>query len=269
MATNLVRRGSIQILVLPCPLMLTIHGSPHMIPKQMEMDGIVKQIYAALETEKHLQSTLLVLCGDHGMNDAGNHGGSTEGETSPALVFMSPKLQAIANGLECPVVLPETRFDYYTVVEQSDIAPTLAGLLGFPMPLNNLGVFIPKLLGFWEQGLPACGSVLALRKDLLMIASGHRARLMRQNARQIMDIVRGTFPSIDFDASLEASMCTQPQSDTETLRCMWTKANSLSGPDEPDIVGALDALTKVGDVSRFVRDTNILAVLQGRSRDHE
>jgi len=125
-----------------------------MIPKQREMDGIVRQIYEAIETEKHLQSTLLVLCGDHGMNDAGNHGGSTEGETSPALVFLSPKLQSISKGLECPIALPEARFDYYTMVEQSDIAPTLAGLLGFPVPLNNLGVFIPELLGFWDQGQP-------------------------------------------------------------------------------------------------------------------
>jgi len=129
-------------------------GSPHMIPKQVEMDGIVKQIYEAIETEKHLQSTLLVLCGDHGMNDAGNHGGSAEGETSPALVFLSPKLQTISRGSECPVALPEACFGYYTTVEQSDIAPTLAGLLGFPVPLNNLGVFIPELLNFWDPGWP-------------------------------------------------------------------------------------------------------------------
>ena len=42
---------------------------PSMLPKQQEMDGIVRQIYEAMEKEPHLQSTLLVLCGDHGMND--------------------------------------------------------------------------------------------------------------------------------------------------------------------------------------------------------
>ena len=123
-----------------------------MIPKQFEMDGVVEHIYRAIETESHLRSTLLVLCGDHGMNDAGNHGGSAEGETSPALVFLSPKLRIISQGSECPVALTETSFDYYTTVEQSDIAPTLAGLLGFPVPLNNLGVFIPDFLSFWEEG---------------------------------------------------------------------------------------------------------------------
>lgn len=123
-----------------------------MFPKQTEMDGVVKQIYRAIETEQHLHSTLFVLCGDHGMNDVGNHGGSAEGETSSALVFISPKLRTISQGFECPITLPESTFSYYTTVEQSDIAPTLAGLLGFPVPLNNLGVFIPDLLEFWDEG---------------------------------------------------------------------------------------------------------------------
>ena len=123
-----------------------------MVPKQSEMDDIVQQIYGAIEQERHLESTLLVLCGDHGMNDAGNHGGSAEGETSAALVFISPKIRTIWDGAECPVPNPDSRFGYYKTVEQSDIAPTLAGLLGFPVPLNNLGLFIPELLQFWDEG---------------------------------------------------------------------------------------------------------------------
>ncbi len=125
--------------------------SPNMVPKQKEMDGIVEQIYNAIEHEEHLQSTLLVLCGDHGMNEAGNHGGSAPGETSPALVFISPKIRTISKGHEPPPASVE-EYKYHTVVEQSDLVPTLAGLLGFPVPLNNLGVFIPELLQFWVKG---------------------------------------------------------------------------------------------------------------------
>ena len=116
------------------------------------MDDIVKHIYQAIEAETHLQSTLLVVCGDHGMNEAGNHGRSAEGETSPALVFISPKFQRVSKGFQSPIVAPESSFQYYSTVEQSDIAPTLAGLLGFPIPLNNLGVFIPDMLAFWDDG---------------------------------------------------------------------------------------------------------------------
>ena len=120
-----------------------------MIPKQVEMDGIVRQIFERIESTKHLQSTLMVLAGDHGMNDAGNHGGSAAGETSPALLFLSPKLRAISSGYPCPLYLLDGSFDYYSTVEQSDIAPTLAALLGFPVPLNNLGVLISTFLPLW------------------------------------------------------------------------------------------------------------------------
>ena len=123
-----------------------------MIPKQREMDLIVKQIYTAIETKPHLESCLFVLCGDHGMNDACNHGASSPGETSPALVFMSPKFKDKFDGAEIPLKEAEN-FRYYSVVEQSDIAPTLAGLLGFPTPLNNLGVFIPEFLKLWNTSL--------------------------------------------------------------------------------------------------------------------
>lgn len=129
--------------------------SSHMIPKQKEMDGIVKKIYNAMLSESHLDSTLLILLGDHGMNEAGNHGGSSAGETSPALTFISPKLKTHSvntelKGRDSPIEAEE--FEYYRTVEQSDITPTLAGLLGVPIPLNSLGVFIPEFLGLWEKG---------------------------------------------------------------------------------------------------------------------
>ncbi len=123
-----------------------------MIPKQHEMDGIVNIIYEAMLNKEHLQSTLLVLCGDHGMNDAGNHGGSAPGETSPALVFISPKLKTISLGQRTPAAFKED-FQYYSIVEQSDIAPTLGALLGFPAPRNNLGAIISDFLPFWPNSL--------------------------------------------------------------------------------------------------------------------
>jgi ethanolaminephosphotransferase len=122
-----------------------------MVPKQHEMDSIIAQVYRAMEQEAHLQSTLFILCGDHGMNDAGNHGGSSAGETSPALLFISPKLQSLGAGRESPVNAIH-ELQYYRVVDQTDITPTLAGLLGLPIPLNSLGVFIPEFLNMWHLG---------------------------------------------------------------------------------------------------------------------
>ncbi|PSN71579.1 alkaline phosphatase-like protein [Corynespora cassiicola Philippines] len=162
--------------------------SPNMIPKQKEMDGIVRDIYGAIENEEHHENTLFVLCGDHGMNDGGNHGGSAPGETSPALVFMSPKLKRITESLERKSpAKPKGDFDYYRKIEQSDIAPSLAGLLGFPVPRNNLGVFIQEFLQFWDN-----------RSD--------RIQLLLRNAKQMKRIVAATFPSLQWvDEVLETS----------------------------------------------------------------
>lgn len=86
------------------------------------------------------------------MNEAGNHGGSSAGETSAALLFLSPKLQKRGEQRESPVE-PVDELEYYRKIGQSDITPTLAGLLGLPISLNNLGVFIPELLVMWEHGM--------------------------------------------------------------------------------------------------------------------
>ncbi|KAK8171737.1 alkaline-phosphatase-like protein [Phyllosticta citrichinensis] len=198
---------------------------PNMIPKQTEMDGIVKQVYSAIETQSHLKSTLIILCGDHGMNDGGNHGGSAPGETSPALVFMSPKLKKFSKGLPCPTT-PRGDFDYYSKVEQSDIAPTLAGLLGFPVPLNNLGVFITEFLPLWPNG-------------------NDRAQILLRNALQILKIVKATFPNPAFDDPFAPVECVSTSSSAQELACKWrtvTEVFQAAGnlrPKSEDVIGPL------------------------------
>ncbi|KAJ4302932.1 major facilitator super transporter protein [Kalmusia sp. IMI 367209] len=182
--------------------------SPNMIPKQKEMDDIVKDIYSAIENEDHLSNTLFVLCGDHGMNEGGNHGGSAAGETSPALVFMSPKLKRVTQYTKktSPTEPKEGggEFEFYRMVEQSDVAPTLAGLLGFPVPRNNLGVFIREFLQFWPT-------------------TSDRMRLLLRNARQMKRIVEATYPNLNFrDETWNAEKeCQPPLSDGQDLACKW------------------------------------------------
>ena len=123
-----------------------------MRPKQAEMDGIVEQVYKAMLNEPHLSSTLFMILGDHGMNEGGNHGGTAIGETSPALVFVSPKLKRIPLNYDCPPKKPKEELQYYKVVDQSDIVPTLASLLGLPISRNSLGIFITDFLPLWSSG---------------------------------------------------------------------------------------------------------------------
>ena len=67
------------------------------------------------------------------------------------MVFISPKFRDISLGLSSPTNARD-EYLFYDVIEQSDLVPTLAGLLGFPVPQNNLGAFIPELLKLWKHG---------------------------------------------------------------------------------------------------------------------
>ena len=185
---------------------------PNMPAKQAEMDEIVKEIYEAVVSQKHLSATLLVLLGDHGMNEAGNHGASSAGEVSTALTFISPRFKSIFPNNTCPID-HSGDYKFYDVVEQSDIAPTLAALLSFPVPKNNLGLIIPRLLNLWPN-----------EED--------RYRLLYENARQISEVAAATFPAV-FD-----SPCTSASTDVEELACSWQTiqaAHAQSVWDEPAI----------------------------------
>lgn len=103
-------------------------SSPLVGPKLLEMDHIIKDIYSAMlkwDQQKEAPS-LLVLCGDHGMSDAGSHGGASSAETSTPLVFMSPLFEH-GRG---------ERFSRKQV-QQIDMVPTLSLLLGLPIPQNR------------------------------------------------------------------------------------------------------------------------------------
>ncbi|KAK5295699.1 major facilitator superfamily transporter protein [Cryomyces antarcticus] len=193
--------------------------SPNMLPKQKEMDGIVRLIYDAMVRESYLEDTLLVLCGDHGMNDGGNHGGSSPGETSPALVFVSPKLKGIGLGKESPTT-PEKDLDYYTKVEQSDIVPTLAGLLGFPVPLNNVGVFIPELLQYWSKDV-----------QKLYSGGGHdeKLQLLAENRQRLMDVVSAKHrdPKYFSHGALQ-DRCDWSNMDDDDLVCQDAKLKNIA-----------------------------------------
>ncbi|KAI1267264.1 alkaline-phosphatase-like protein [Xylariaceae sp. FL1019] len=201
---------------------------PKMLPKQHEMDGIVRQIYEAMETQDHLKSTLLVLCGDHGMNDAGNHGASSPGETSAALVFVSPKLRQVSGDVQAPAKYVE-EFQYYRSVEQSDLAPTLAALLGFPIPKNSLGSFIVEFLPLWSD-------------------VQDRVHILIQNARQILSIVTASIGASSPETAVSAEQCLHAPSPAAELVCEWQ--NEISGtanlavPDSSQYQAQVSAISK-------------------------
>ena len=68
-------------------------------------------------------------------------------------------------------------FDPDTEVHQIDMTPTLASLLGLPIPQNNLGVIIPSAL-HW----------LPMRKQLSMLHS---------NTIQLTQVYKQNFPNYE------------------------------------------------------------------------
>ncbi|KZC05549.1 GPI ethanolamine phosphate transferase 2, partial [Dufourea novaeangliae] len=112
-----------------------VHGpfSPLIKTKLKEMDNVIARIQSRVqEWNQNNDSSLFIICGDHGMKDSGGHGGSTMSETTVPFIAISGK--CVQNN------------SHFTEVAQVDIASTLSTILGVPIPYSNLGsVFLDSL----------------------------------------------------------------------------------------------------------------------------
>ncbi|KAK9322859.1 alkaline-phosphatase-like protein [Lipomyces orientalis] len=217
--------------------------SPFMPDKQKEMDQIIETLYGyAQKQATDGKSTLLVLCGDHGMNEIGNHGGSSAGEMAAALLFASPLFSMRGAGLPAP--LERTgNYEYYSVIEQVDIVPSISGLVGNPFPMNNIGVFIPELLRFWSKS--------------------DQIKLLRQNAGQMYRILKEAFSTIgtpvtDVQALLAGD-------DIDKIRGLWHQIEEPHFVESDRPVETLYAFLRLGQslLSRTSSNYDIPSMLIG------
>ncbi|WVQ78774.1 hypothetical protein IAT38_000865 [Cryptococcus sp. DSM 104549] len=116
--------------------------------KLEQMDDVLRRVVDLLE-----EDTLLVLLGDHGMDDKGNHGGDSDMETSSAMwiyskgapITVDPSVELDANLVASwPTRVFPGSSAPLRLINQIDIVPTLSLLLGIPIPYNNLGSVIPE-----------------------------------------------------------------------------------------------------------------------------
>ncbi|KAI5806603.1 phosphoethanolamine transferase class O [Peziza echinospora] len=105
---------------------------PAMNTKLKQMDQVIRDLIQAVDDD-----TLLVIMGDHGMDPKGDHGGESQLEVEAALWMYSRK--GIFGRSEGLSNTKDPR-----PVAQIDFVPTLALLLGLPIPFNNLGAPIPE-----------------------------------------------------------------------------------------------------------------------------
>ncbi|XP_048877192.1 GPI ethanolamine phosphate transferase 3 isoform X1 [Brienomyrus brachyistius] len=144
---------------------------PAMADKLTQMDGVIRSVIRLMEND-----TLLVVMGDHGMTDTGDHGGESLKETDAALFLYSPTPLFPPSGSQ---VEPE-------VVPQTDLVPTLALLLGIPIPYSNIG---QVLLPIFPQDTDTAGTQPHLTQaEALWINAKQVNRFLETYAHMARDI---------------------------------------------------------------------------------
>ncbi|OCU00428.1 hypothetical protein XELAEV_18006205mg [Xenopus laevis] len=119
-------------------------------PKLLEMDTVLRKISVALMSKEEDISvpSLLVLCGDHGMSETGSHGGSSDIHLKKHLISSQ---FGIAFHMYSLMSWDDKYFSFLLgtskepeIVQQTDIAPTLAICLGLPISRNSLGTILSQ-----------------------------------------------------------------------------------------------------------------------------
>jgi phosphatidylinositol glycan class O len=125
---------------------------PHrdvMQKKLRQMDRVLRDVVDRLDDD-----TLLVVLGDHGMDQKGNHGGDSVLETAAGMWIYS-KGKPLTTTLHTDSAISAARREFtfpgtttpLRHIDQIDITPTISMMLGIPIPFNNLGSVIPECFG--------------------------------------------------------------------------------------------------------------------------
>eukprot|EP00792_Barthelona_sp_PAP020_P005692 TRINITY_DN2756_c0_g1_i2.p1 TRINITY_DN2756_c0_g1~~TRINITY_DN2756_c0_g1_i2.p1 ORF type:complete len:747 (+),score=161.52 TRINITY_DN2756_c0_g1_i2:29-2242(+) len=100
--------------------------------KLNEYDKYLKEIVDTIHSwsDEEQKKTLLIIGGDHGMTDDGNHGGDSWPEINAGIFFYSPK---------------RNYKKQVSHMSQEALVPTIAPLLGVPVPFSNVAEIVPEL----------------------------------------------------------------------------------------------------------------------------
>ncbi|GMK56312.1 hypothetical protein CspeluHIS016_0301520 [Cutaneotrichosporon spelunceum] len=136
--------------------------------KLAQMDAVLRRVVYEMDDD-----TLLVVLGDHGMNPKGDHGGDSELETSAAL-WMYSKSTPINHAAHSSAYEEE---EGLRKVNQIDLVPTFALMLGLPIPYNNLGNIIPEAFVSTPETFAAAARAVTDQIERYINAYGNSAVL--------------------------------------------------------------------------------------------
>ncbi|KAK7484510.1 hypothetical protein BaRGS_00024266 [Batillaria attramentaria] len=111
---------------------------PAMAEKLSQMDQVIRNVTQLLKDD-----TVLFVFGDHGMTRTGDHGGDSKDELTAGLFVYSP----------AQITSSPPHQDNDQIVQQTDLVPTVALLMGVPIPFSNLGSVILDLFNhcpWWD-----------------------------------------------------------------------------------------------------------------------
>lgn len=173
------------------------HGveSPEMAAKLGQMDDQVAAVVDAMATAAGpggaFEDALLLVAGDHGQTLGGDHGGGSPEEVDSVLVAvdlgsLARELSGGGGGSAPPPPLcvtdcscGEDGNQCVPDLPQIDAVPTLAALLGLPVPFGNLGRLSTEL---WALGAVRCaggGGAPAQARALAQATASNAAQVMQ------------------------------------------------------------------------------------------
>ncbi|WVF67087.1 hypothetical protein IAT40_001832 [Kwoniella sp. CBS 6097] len=194
--------------------------------KLEQMDQVLRKVVDMID-----EDTLLVLLGDHGMDDKGNHGGDSDLETASALWLYSKgaplrNAQNIDDQKQLADSWPTYTFHGASGalrhINQIDLVPTLALMLGIPIPYNNLGSIIPEPF---------------LSQDLTTLEAATRV-----NAEQIQRYLGAYGDGVVLNALNPAWI--KAESASETVKSVLPESKSIPISTEKPIAGKVDWLRR-------------------------
>lgn len=159
-----------------------------------EMNDVLKDVIDKMDSD-----TTLMVFGDHGMTDEGDHGGNTPREVSSALFVYNKKHPSDTNNLSqlftkmgairnldsrVESFYAKTFDDSFLsgTFSQIDFSSTIAALTNTPIPFGNLGAIIPEIFA------KDCGDEVACLKKY--------ANMYRWNSHQVLRFFK-SLPSYD------------------------------------------------------------------------